>query len=109
MIMDALVLIVFAISIFWSMREGLALAVAGLIKGIAAVAAAWIFCDDLAVVLLKIPSVHDFAVGKISENLSVRWENSAVYEALPKLSPQTTVILPTHSSPKVRLSLHGCF
>lgn len=85
MIMDALVLIVFAISIFWSMREGLALAVAGLIKGIAAVAAAWIFCDDLAVVLLKIPSVHDFAVGKISENLSVRWENSAVYEALPKL------------------------
>ena len=43
MIMDALVLIVFAISIFWSMREGLALAVAGLIKGIAAVAAAWIF------------------------------------------------------------------
>ena len=85
MIMDALVLIVFAISIFWSMREGLALAAAGLIKGIAAVAAAWIFCDDLAVVLLKIPSVHDFAVGKISENLSVRWENSAVYEALPKL------------------------
>lgn len=85
MIMDALVLIIFVFSIFLFMRRGLALSLARMLRGVIAVALAWIFCDDLAAILLKIPSIHDFAVGKISQGLSVRWENSAIYEALPTL------------------------
>lgn len=85
MIMDAFVLIVFVSSIFLFMRRGLALSLARMLKGVIAVIAAWLFCDDLAAILLKIPSIHDFAIGKISQGLSARWESSAIYEALPAL------------------------
>ena len=67
MIMDILVLAVFALSIFFSLRKGFAAALAGFFKGIAAVAVAWFFCDDLAAALLKVPAVHTFAVEKISQ------------------------------------------
>lgn len=85
MIMDILVLVVFALSIFFSLRKGFAVALAGFFKGIAAVVLAWVFCDDLAALLLKVPAVHTFAVEKISQQLSVRWENSDIYKALPEL------------------------
>lgn len=85
MIMDILVLAVFALSIFFSLRKGFAAALAGFFKGIAAVVLAWFFCDDLAAMLLKVPAVHTFAVEKISQQLSVRWESSDIYDALPEL------------------------
>ena len=85
MIMDILVLAVFALSIFFSLRKGFAAALAGFFKGIAAVVLAWFFCDDLAAMLLKVPAVHTFAVEKISQQLSVRWESSDIYNALPEL------------------------
>lgn len=85
MIADLFVLAVFALSVFFSMRRGFAMTLAGFLKGIAAVVLAWIFCDDLAAILLDIPTLHDFAVGRISAGLSARWESSAVYNALPKL------------------------
>ena len=85
MIMDILVLAVFALSIFFSLRKGFAAALVGFFKGIAAVVLAWFFCDDLAAMLLKVPAVHAFAVEKISQQLSVRWENSDIYNALPEL------------------------
>ena len=53
MIMDILVLAVFALSIFLSLRKGFAAALAGFFKGIAAVVLACFFCDDLAAMLLK--------------------------------------------------------
>lgn len=85
MIADLFVLAVFALSVFFSIRRGFAASLANLLKGIAAVVIAWIFCDDLAGLLLNIPPLHDFAVGRISQGLSVRWESSAVYNALPSL------------------------
>ena len=85
MIMDALILAIFVISIFVSMRRGLALMLTGLVKGIVSAAVAWFFCGDMALYLLKIQPIHDFAVGKISRGLSYRWENSSIYEALPSL------------------------
>ena len=85
MIMDILVLAVFALSIFFSLRKGFAAALAGFFKGIAAVVLACFFCDDLAAMLLKVPAVHTFAVQKISQQLSVRWENSDIYKVLPEL------------------------
>lgn len=85
MIMDILVLAVFALSLFLSLRKGFAAALAVFFKGIAAVVLAWFFCDDLAAMLLKVPAVHTFAVEKISQQLSVRWESSDIYNALPEL------------------------
>ena len=78
MVMDIAVFAVFVISIFLSMRRGLALMVSGLMKGIVAAAVAWIFCDDLADTMLKVTPIHDFVVGRISEQLSARWESSAI-------------------------------
>ncbi len=85
MIMDLLILAIFVISIFISMRRGLVLMLTGLAKGVLSAVIAWLFCDDMAEYLLKIQPIHDFAVGKISQGLSVRWESSAIYEALPAL------------------------
>ncbi len=85
MIMDGLVLAVFVISIFMSMRRGLTLILTDLARSIIGAVLAWFFCDDMARYLLKIQPIHDFAVGKISQGLSVRWESSAIYEALPAL------------------------
>lgn len=85
MIMDALVLAIFVISIFVSMRRGLALMMAGLAKSIVAGAAAWALCDDMAGFLLGLEPVRNFAVGRISRGLSVRWESSPIYESLPSL------------------------
>lgn len=85
MIADLLVLAVFALSLFFSMCRGFAATLAGFMKGIAAVIIAWLFCDDLSKILLDIPVLHDFAVGRISAGLSARWESSVVYNALPKL------------------------
>ena len=85
MIMDLLILAIFVISIFISMRRGLVLMLTGLAKGAVSAVVAWLFCDDLAEYLLKIQPVHDFAVEKISQGLSVRWESSSIYESLPAL------------------------
>lgn len=85
MIMDAIILAIFVISIFVSMRRGLALMLTGLVKGVVSAIVALIFCDDLATFLLEIQPIHDFAVGKISRGLSIRWESSPIYEALPAL------------------------
>ena len=88
MVMDIAVFAIFVISIFLSMRRGLALMVSGLMKGIVAATVAWIFCDNLADALLRVTPIHDFVVGRISEQLSVRWENSAIYGDLPTLFTQ---------------------
>ncbi len=88
MVMDIAVFAVFVISIFLSMRRGLALMVSGLMKGIVAAAVAWVLCDDLADALLEVAPIHDFVVGRISGQLSVRWESSAIYSDLPTLFTQ---------------------
>ena len=90
MVMDIAVFAIFVISIFLSMRRGLALMVSGLMKGIVAAAVAWLFCDDLADTLLKVTPIHDFVVGRISEQLSARWESSAIYSDLPSLFTQSS-------------------
>lgn len=85
MIMDLFVLTIFALTIFFSMRRGFALTLAGFMKGALAVIVAWLFCDDLSRLLLKLPTLHDFAAGRIQEGLAAKWESSAVYNMLPAL------------------------
>ena len=85
MIMDLFVLTIFALTIFFSMRRGFALTLAGFMKGALAVIVAWLFCDDLSRLLLKLPTLHDFAAERIQEGLTAKWESSAVYNMLPAL------------------------
>lgn len=85
MIMDLFVLMIFALSIFFAIRRGFAMTLAGFMKGALAVIVAWLLCDDLSRLLLKIPLLHDFAAGRIQEGVTAKWESSSVYNLLPAL------------------------
>lgn len=85
MIMDLFVLMIFALSIFFSIRRGFAMTLAGFMKGALAVIAAWLLCDDLSRLLLRIPPLHDFAAGRIQEGVTAKWESSSIYNLLPSL------------------------
>ena len=84
MVMDILILAVLVLTIFFSMRKGFAMSVAGSFKGFVSLIAAWIFCDDMAAWLMK-SSVGTAITEKINRGLSVKWESSDIYMALPDL------------------------
>lgn len=85
MIMDLLVLTIFALSIFFSMRHGFAETLAGFMKGTLAVVAAWLLCGKLSRFLLNIPVLRNFASERIQQGLTAKWENSYLYNLLPTL------------------------
>lgn len=85
MVMDIAILAVLVLTIFFSMRKGFALTVAGFFKGFASLIIAWIFCDDLALWLMNSTPVGTRAAERISEGLSAKWESSDIYMALPDL------------------------
>ena len=89
MVMDIAVLTVLVLTIFFSMRKGFALTVAGFFKGFVSLIIAWFFCDDLALWLMSSTSVGTGAVKRISEGLSAKWESSDIYMALPDLFKQS--------------------
>lgn len=89
MVMDIAVLAVLVLTIFFSMRKGFALTVAGFFKGFVSLTIAWFFCDDLALWLMSSTSVGTGAVKRISEGLSAKWESSDIYMALPDLFKQS--------------------
>ena len=84
MVMDILILAVLVLTIFFSMRKGFAMSVAGFFKGFASLIAAWVFCDDMAAWLMK-SNVGTAITEKINQGLSVKWESSDIYMALPDL------------------------
>ena len=85
MVMDGAVLVVMALSIFFSMRKGFACALSSFLRGAVGLVLAWFFCDKLATVLNSIEPVHDFIYLRIYDHLAARWEGSDVYLALPSL------------------------
>ena len=85
MVMDIAILAVLVLTIFFSMRKGFVLTVAGFFKGFASLIIAWIFCDDLALWLMNSTPVGTRAAERISEGLSAKWESSDIYMALPDL------------------------
>ncbi len=89
MVMDISILAVLVLTIFFSMRKGFALTVAGFFKGFASFIIAWFFCDDLALWLMNSTPVGTGAAKRISEGLSAKWESSDIYMALPDLFKQS--------------------
>lgn len=85
MVMDIAILAVLVLTIFFSMRRGFALTVAGFFKGFASLIVAWFFCDDLAVWLMSSTPAGTKTAERISEGLSAKWESSDIYMALPDL------------------------
>lgn len=85
MVMDIAILAVLVLTIFFSMRRGFALTVAGFFKGFASLIVAWFFCDDLAVWLMNSTPAGTKTADRISEGLSAKWESSDIYMALPDL------------------------
>lgn len=85
MIMDFLILALFATSVLFSMRKGFAMTLAGFLKGLFSVVIAWLLCDDLSRLLLKLPFVHELAAERLRLGISARWESSAVFNMLPTL------------------------
>lgn len=75
MIMDILVLILFALTIFFAMRRGFVMTVVSFLRGIATIVIAWFFCDDLAV-LLWIKRFGTALASKIQGVLTETWTSS---------------------------------
>lgn len=90
MVMDIAILAVLVLTIFFSMRKGFALTVAGFFKGFASLIIAWLFCDDLAAWLINSTPIGTGVAERISEGLSTKWESSDIYMALPDLFKQTS-------------------
>lgn len=89
MILDLIVLVIFSLTIFFSMRKGFAMTVVSFLRGIASVIAAWLFCDDLALFFLQKTAIGAAAASKIHETLSAKWTSSKTYELLPDLLRDT--------------------
>lgn len=84
MVMDILILAVLVLTIFFSMRKGFAMSVTGFFKGFVSLIAAWILCDDMAAWLMS-SNVGTVITEKINQGLSIKWESSNIYMALPDL------------------------
>ncbi len=92
MIMDFLILALFAASVLFSMRKGFAMTLAGFLRGLFSVVVAWLLCDDLSRLLLKLPFVHELAAERLRLGISARWEGSAVFNMLPTLFTERSSI-----------------
>ena len=80
--MDIAIIVIFALTIFLTMRKGFIGTIAGFMKGILSVIAAYFLATPLCEFLegSKIGEVTEF---RISELLSSKVEGSAVYETMP--------------------------
>lgn len=90
MIMDLIVLVIFALTIFISIRRGFALCLAKFTKGIVSVVISWLVCDDIARFLIDRSPVGERVSEKIASKLSFKWEQSDIYNAIPKLFKEGT-------------------
>lgn len=85
MIMDIAVMLIFVLSIFFSMKNGLIASIANFSKGFVSVIVAYIFCDSLALYVINNTPIGDAIVLKFSSHLSEKIESSPIYQTLPDL------------------------
>lgn len=86
MIMDIAVLILFSLTIFFSMRKGFVMTVVSFLRGIASVVIAWLFCDDLARFFLLETGLGSAAASKIHRILAEKLAlSSSDLQLLPAL------------------------
>ncbi|MBP3758769.1 MAG: CvpA family protein [Firmicutes bacterium] len=80
--MDIAVILIFALTIFFTMRKGFVSTIAGFLKGIASVAAAYFLAGPLGK-FIEGTSVGAATEFRISEQLSSRLGSSEAYNSLP--------------------------
>lgn len=85
MIMDIMVVLIFVLSIFFSMKNGLIVSIANFCKGFVSVVIAYIFCDTLAKYVMEKTPIGDAVTLKFSSHISESLEASPIYQALPDL------------------------
>ena len=84
MIMDIIVILIFGITIFFSMRKGFIFTVALFTKGIVSVIAAYFLSSPLCK-LIEGTELGETTRSRISEHLTEKWQESEVYQALPSI------------------------
>ena len=82
--MDIAVIVIFALTMFLSMRRGFLYTVAGFFKGIASIVVAYLFCGTVGS-WIEVTSVGEATELRITEALSTKWEDSQLYMALPDI------------------------
>ena len=80
--MDITVIVIFALTIFLTMRKGFIGTVAGFLKGIISVAAAYFLAGPLSA-FLEGSRIGEATEYRISEALSMKLESSEIYSTLP--------------------------
>ena len=89
MVMDIMVLILFAGTVFFSMRQGFALTVVNFLRCIASLVLGFLFCDDVRDWLLANTGVGTFVEKKVqaelTASLTTAVEESDLYQMLPSI------------------------
>ena len=80
--MDITVIVIFALTIFLTMRKGFIGTIAGFMKGILSVAAAYFLAGPLAA-LIEDSKIGEATEYRISEALSMKLDSSEIYSTLP--------------------------
>ena len=80
--MDITVIVIFALTIFLTMRKGFIGTIAGFMKGILSVAAAYSLAGPLAA-LIEDSKIGEATEYRISEALSMKLDSSEIYSTLP--------------------------
>ena len=80
--MDITVIVIFALTIFLTMRKGFIGTIAGFMKGILSVAAAYFLAGPLAA-LIEDSKIGEATEYRISEALSMKLDSSEIYSILP--------------------------
>ena len=85
MIMDLIILAVFALTVYMTMRKGFVMSVVNFLKGFVSLIVAWIFCDDMADWLMNKTEAGIKTMTLLSDSLTSKWESSDIYLSLPEV------------------------
>ena len=85
--MDITVIVIFALTIFLTMRKGFIGTIAGFMKGILSVAAAYFLASPLAA-LIEGSKIGEATEYRISEALSTKLDSSEIFSTLPAMFKQ---------------------
>lgn len=84
MIMDLIVILIFVITIFFSMRKGFMFTVALFTKGLVSVVVAYLLSGKLGA-LIEGTTVGETTKMRIAETLTDKWQDSEVYRVIPDI------------------------
>ena len=117
MVMDIIVILIFILSVFFSMHRGFTLTVINFVKCIAAILLAFLFSDNLRDFLLESTPVGPWFSEKVKtgviDSVTVSWSDSDFYHMLPSLfqnqADKLTESLANDGAEKIAAVLLGIF